>query len=39
MSRKPALAPVFQGVDNAIRWINLYMVDSVVNFVEIYPHG
>ena len=31
------LAPVVQKVDNAIRWINLYPLDSVIGFPNIYP--
>ena len=29
-------APVVQKVDNAIRWINLYSVDSVIGFPNTY---
>ena len=31
------LAPVVQGVDNAIYWINIYPVDSAVGFVNTNP--
>ena len=31
------LAPVVQKVDNAIRWINLYPLDSVISFPNINP--
>ena len=31
------LAPVVQRLDNAIHWINHYLVDSVVCFVNTYP--
>ena len=31
------LAPVVQKVDNTIRWINLYPVDSAIGFPKTYP--
>lgn len=31
------LAPVVQGVDNAIYWINIYPVDSAIGFVNTNP--
>ena len=30
------LAPVVQKVDRAIRWINLYPVDNIIGFPNIY---
>ena len=33
------LAPVVQKVDSAIRWINLYSVDSAIGFPNTYPLG
>ena len=31
------LAPVVQGVDIIIHLINLYLVDSAIGFVNVYP--
>ena len=30
-------APVVQKVENGIRWINLYPLDSAISFSNIYP--
>ena len=33
----PHLAPVVQMVDNAIHWINHYLLDNAVGFPNTYP--
>ena len=33
----PALTPVVQKLDNAIRWMNLYPVDKAIGFPNAYP--
>ena len=33
----PALTPVVQKLDNAIRWMNLYLVDKATGFPNAYP--
>ena len=33
----PALTPVVQKLDNASRWMNLYLVDKATGFPNAYP--